>query len=85
MSKDTLKRGALGSLTLGMSEVLGAMKQPDVPTPATPPTPPTPTTEPSLEMPDPNDPVKKKKREASILRGLQTGSGGTILSQKLGG
>ncbi len=55
----------------------------------TPDVPPPPAITPDLEMPDPLDPVKRKQKQASILKSVKGGSADTILSGgsgfKLGG
>ena len=52
----------------------GAPEMPEIPEA------PTASKAPELEMPDLGDPVKKKMKQATILKGAQGGAAGTILS-----
>ncbi len=76
---------ATGGLSLAAEQAFNALSPA---TPDMPDAPPPPVPEAATEMPDPDNPVKKKQKQASILKSVKGGSGDTILSGgafKLGG
>jgi len=78
MSKDV---PVIGPALTGIGTVFGASPMGQamkIPSPPPPPPPPKP-----VEMPDPGDVLKKKRKEADVTASLSGGRSGTILSDSI--
>ncbi len=76
---------AAAAASAGMAASQAMEGTPDAPDMPEAPPPPAPT--PEMELPDPLNPVKKKQKQATLLKSSRGGSADTILSDslKLGG